>query len=261
MKAIIIAAGTGSRLGSLTEGIPKCLLDINGTSILENTLELLGTNNIKDIGIVVGHQANKIQIKDVQYFENRDYKNNNILHSLMCAKKFMDDDLIITYSDIWLEAPLLEQIVTRRESLVVSVDTYWKENYIGRTDHPISQAENAVYDDHGILRKIGKHIDPEAIEENYHCGEFIGLFKLSKQFCNTFINVFEDLNRSHKKEQPFQNSESWEKSYITDFFSELLERGYPLYCSLHRKQWFEIDTGQDYEKLLRQQQEKTSHIQ
>lgn len=261
MKAIIIAAGLGSRLGSISQEKPKCLLEVAGSTILANTIHLLRKENIEDIAIIVGHQANKIQVENVKYFSNPNYKNNNILHSLMYAKSFMDDDMIITYSDIWIEESLIEQIARRPEDLIVSVDTQWEELYVGRTDHPIAQAENAVFDDQGVLYEIGKHIDSYTIKPGLHCGEFIGLFKMSKQFCQTFVNVFDELDQAYEKSQTFQHSQSWEKAYLTDFFCELLKRQYLIHCNLHGKQWFEVDTLQDYNNLLRRQSRKISHVE
>ncbi|MGK5094658.1 phosphocholine cytidylyltransferase family protein [Deltaproteobacteria bacterium TL4] len=250
MKAIIIAAGFGKRLGELTKDNPKCLLKIAGTSILENTIRLLRKAGIQEIAIVVGYLAEKIKLENVHYFQNADYQNNNVLHSLMYARSFMNEDTVIIYSDIWIEEPLITQISLRTEEVVVSVDSCWEETYLGRTDHPVEQAENALYDAQGRLLEIGKHINPRNVKEGQMCGEFIGLFKLSKNFCQTFIQVFEEIDARYRKAQPFQKSLAWEKAYLTDFFSELLDRGYPVCCNLHQKQWFEVDTVQDYNKLL-----------
>ena len=74
MKAIIIAAGLGSRLGSISLDKPKCLLEVAGTTILDNTVDLLRRVGIENIAIVVGHQADMIQIEHVQYFYNNSYK-------------------------------------------------------------------------------------------------------------------------------------------------------------------------------------------
>ena len=58
MQALILAAGKGSRLGSLTENKPKCMIDIAGKSIIDRTVESLISNNINHIIIVIGYLGN-----------------------------------------------------------------------------------------------------------------------------------------------------------------------------------------------------------
>ena len=73
MKAIFIAAGRGSRLGSLTEDLPKPLVDINGKSIIERQIELLRKKNIDDIIIVTGYKKEKFEFKNVKYIFNPNF--------------------------------------------------------------------------------------------------------------------------------------------------------------------------------------------
>ena len=87
IKAIIIAAGCGNRLNSLTKEKPKCLLKINGKAILERQLETLRVCGINNIAVIGGYKAEMINFPKAQYYENRDYLNNNILNSLFCAEK------------------------------------------------------------------------------------------------------------------------------------------------------------------------------
>ena len=257
MKAIIIAAGMGNRLYPYTKDIPKCLLEIGGTTLLENLIKNLRELNIKDIAIVVGHLANKINLEGVTYFTNDNYVNNNILHSLMYAKKFMDDDVIISYSDIWVTQSLLEKVSSVNGDIVVSVDTQWERHYKGRKEHPVSQAEKILFDSSGNALQFGKHINPDCVPGDLHCGEFIGLCKISKKFCKSFIKLYDTLNQSLESNAPFQNSTSWEKAYLTDFFSELVENENKIKCSLHEKQWFEMDTVEDYANLLKKVEKST----
>ena len=89
MKAIIIAAGDGSRLGDLTKNLPKPLLDINGKSILGRQIELFHKFGIKDIVIVRGPHKEKFHLKDVRYIEDPNYLYGEQVSSLMCAKTKM----------------------------------------------------------------------------------------------------------------------------------------------------------------------------
>lgn len=85
MKAIIIAAGPATRLRPLTDDLPKCMLKIKGKPIIQNTIELFRKKGVNDISVIRGYKKEKINFPDITYFENKNFLNNNILHSLMCV--------------------------------------------------------------------------------------------------------------------------------------------------------------------------------
>ena len=74
MKAILIAAGEGSRMGALTQNLPKPLVDVNGSSIIERQLALLRKNSILDIVIVTGPHSEKFDFSDVNYVNDKNFK-------------------------------------------------------------------------------------------------------------------------------------------------------------------------------------------
>jgi len=83
MKALIIAAGKGKRLGSYTKDLPKTLLPVAGKPIIDHQLDALAANGITDIAIVKGYLAETIQRDAIgTIFINDDYENNNILASM-----------------------------------------------------------------------------------------------------------------------------------------------------------------------------------
>ena len=94
MKAIIIAAGMGTRLNPLTNERPKCMLKLNGKTILQHQLDVFHANGITDISLIKGYKKETIDYAGLKYYINDNYKNNNILNSLFYAEKEMDDDLI-----------------------------------------------------------------------------------------------------------------------------------------------------------------------
>ena len=73
MKAIIIAAGVGSRLGELTKDIPKPLVDVNGKSILQRQIEIFKKIGVNDIFIVTGYKHEKIKFSNVTCIHNSEY--------------------------------------------------------------------------------------------------------------------------------------------------------------------------------------------
>lgn len=154
MKAIIIAAGPAKRLRPLTENLPKCMLKINGKPIIQNTIELFRNNHIKDISIVRGYKKEKINFSNMTYFENTDFWNNNILHSLMFARDKLEEspktneEVVVSYSNIWYNDSVVKKLLQYKHDIAAIIDTDWQDCYDGRTEHPISEAENVILDNH-----------------------------------------------------------------------------------------------------------------
>ena len=254
MKAIIIAAGACKRLRPLTNETPKCMLKIKGKPILQNTVDLFRDNGINDISVIRGYKKEKITLPDITYFENTDYPNNNILHSLMFARLKLEEaiktgeDIVITYSDIWYNDSVVKKLLESNEDIASIVDTDWECYYDGRTDHPICEAENVLIDDNKRMLKIGKHIFTNDTPKDKQ-GEFIGLWKFTPKGAKTFLEHFDKLNSRLKMTDPYQNTKEWQKSYITDIFQEMIDTEVKIYCALIQQNWMEFDTVQDFKKI------------
>lgn len=178
-KGIIIAAGRGSRLGPLTEDIPKCLLKINGKTLLEKQLEVFNQNQIKAISVIKGYKQEKINLPGITYFMNSNYEKNNILHSLMCAESVMNGAFIATYADIIFSSDIMARLNKVQVDMALVVDTDWQENYTDRSHHPENEAEKVIFDDRGLVVEIGKTLTQSYRERNH--GEFIGMMRCSNR--------------------------------------------------------------------------------
>ena len=94
MKAIILSAGMGTRVGNQTSKKPKCLLDIHGTNILEIQVNQFKKLGIEDIIVIGGHYAHKIINPSIMNIENQSYKTTNIFFSLISAKGYFKYDIL-----------------------------------------------------------------------------------------------------------------------------------------------------------------------
>ena len=136
-KAVVIAAGLGSRLKSMTEDTPKCMLKINGKTILQHQIDAYNNCGISDISVVRGYKKEKINLSSIRYYENTDYKNNNILNSLFYAEEQINGNVIISYSDIIFSTQIVDRLLDSNADISIVVDVDWRGKYENRKDHPI----------------------------------------------------------------------------------------------------------------------------
>jgi len=244
-KALIIAAGLGSRLKKHTENLPKCMLDFGGKTLLQRQLDSYKKCGIKDISLIRGYKKEKINYKGIKYFENTDYKNNNILNSIFYADKVINGNIIISYSDILFNSSVVERTLDSNHDISVVVDIDWRHYYVGRKDHPISEAENVIFNSNNEVEKIGKI---NTGKEEVH-GEFIGMIKLSNRGTEIFKEHFDRLKKIYWN-KPFQRAKIFQKAYLTDFIQELVDIGTKVHCVIIESGWKEIDTVDDYKKAL-----------
>ena len=242
MKAIIVAAGPGSRLNPLTNEIPKCLLEVGGKTILERALEALRENGIEKIAVVRGYCSHLIDYPNITYYENPNYRENNILRSLFYAEGEMNDDLIFSYSDIVYSSEIVAKLMECESEIALIVDVNWIQTYEGRDRHPISEAE-LVKVENGKVVKIGKGV----VSPGEAHGEFIGLAKFSKSGAELMKASYHRV-AAERPAAPFQNAASLEKAYMTDMIQELVDNGSLVQSIDIEGGWMEIDTPQDLER-------------
>lgn len=250
MKAIIIAAGMGKRLGPHTEHCPKSLLKVGGQAILDYQIEALAANGVHDLVLIKGYQAEVFGYPQYRSYLNHNYQNNNILCSLMMAADEMDTALIASYSDILYDAPVVKALLSSPHDISLVVDTDWQKKYEGRTEHPESEAEKAVFNERQEVLSLGKILNLKS--DDSPPGEFIGLFKLTERGAGIFKACFEEAKRLYDG-KPFYNAPVFEKAYITDMMLYLIEQGVPVHAVPITEGWMEIDTPQDLERAERWQ--------
>ena len=244
MKAIIIAAGRGKRMKDLTANSPKCLLEIDGKTIIQNALDHLRSLGVNDIAVVKGYLQDKICLPDLTYYINDNYLQNNILTSLFYAEKELNDDVIILYSDIIFEKKVVEKLIESKHDISLVTDVKWTSNYIERYDHPIEEAEKVVFDEKFQVQHIGKILQGNKKEPQ---GEFIGMLKLSTIGAET-LKKFYHSSKEKYKTGPFQKADSFQNAYLTDIIQEMVDHSVVVHCVPIENGWRELDTAEDFNK-------------
>ena len=240
MKVIIIAAGSSTRLAKKTLDIPKGLLKINDKSIIEIQLDLFKKNQLSDITIITGPDKQKFELKNVNYIQDYEFQDHDVLGSLMAAKSIMNTEILTSYSDIIFDKNILQSMLDFKGDIGIAVDLDWERNYFNRTQHPKSQADNVLIENNKIL-KIKKNIKESKSAHNI--GEFIGLMKLSKKGAKVFVEKFNNLMKFHEGE--FHDAPSIKKAFLTDMIQELIDSGFLVEPIIINGKWYEIDTPED----------------
>lgn len=244
MKAIILAAGQGTRLKKYTENLPKGMLVFEGKTIIERQIELYQECGLKDIIVVCGFAADKIHYKGIKYFMNEAYAETNMVESFMTARSEFGDDVILSYSDILFTKNMLQTMISSRGDFAVAVDKEWKKYWMMRYGRVDFDTESLKIDCNKNIISLGLE-NPllEDIDARY-----IGLLKFSKDGLNAITKLWDD-NYAEYMERPWQQSgKTIRKAYMTDLLNALIENGKQVKAVEFVNEWIEFDTNEDYEK-------------
>ena len=122
-RAIILAAGRGSRLHPLTENAPKCLTEIGGASLLQHQLATLRACGITDILIATGYLSDQLEFPGTRQVHNPDWASTNMVETLFAAEAEFGDDLLVCYADILYETKLIKALLAATHEITVCINT------------------------------------------------------------------------------------------------------------------------------------------
>jgi len=238
MNAIILAAGMGMRLLPDTEDIPKGMVKLFDKSLIEMQIDIFKKCGIDDISIVTGYLAEKINFQSINYFKNENFSTTAGNESLYCAKQKLNNT-IVCYADLVFDISIIKKMMNFNGDIGIAVKSNWKSNYAGRTLHPLSQADNVLFNESGKIIEVRKNIQ----KSNSNIGEFLGMMRLSDKGSRLFLKRFSELKESHVGE--FHDSSSLEQSILPDMIQELIDLGINVEPIMISEKWSEVDTPQD----------------
>ncbi len=229
MKAIVLAAGMGKRLRPMTNSIPKCLVKVNGKSILENTLEILDNLNIEETIVVVGYLYKKIIKKidskklnmKISYVHNNEYENtNNIVSLLLGMEKTEGNEFIIIESDVFFDQQLIIELLNKHKNQTVfCIDKIHLEPNTMRVN--LDKNENIV--------EISRDITTGNI------GRYIGIAKISGDLKKEFLKNLERLINEGKRDIFYDIAINYMPGVVKTL-------------DISNVKWHEIDTIEDLRK-------------
>ena len=188
MQAIILAAGMGKRLKDLTKNNTKCMVEVNGVTLIDRLLRQLDAYNLKRIVIVVGYEGKKLidyvngrGVKTpVIFVDNPVYYKTNNIYSLFLAKNYLcEEDTLLFESDLIVEDSVIKTLVDDPRETLALVDKY--ESWMDGTCVKLSETDD-------IVEFIpGKKIKFEEIKSYY---KTVNIYKFSKHFSKTHYVPF-----------------------------------------------------------------------
>ncbi len=174
MRAIILAAGRGSRMKHLTSDKPKCLLEVNGKRLLEHQFEAITKAGIRSVAIVTGYKQELIKLPGVELIHNERWAETNMVSSLVCADNWLQEDTcIISYSDIFYDSSAISSLMENQNELAITYDPNWAGLWEKRFENPLDDAETFQFDEKNFLTEIGGR--PKTLEDIQ--GQYMGLLR------------------------------------------------------------------------------------
>lgn len=250
MKVIILAAGQGTRLRPLTNFCPKCMVQVNGITILDRQLAILRECNIKDddIYIITGYCGNTLEEKfrntEIHIIHNEHYEITNMVFSLMCAAHVLrsGEDVIVSYGDIIYEKEVFRAVLEAQDETAIVVDDDWYGYWAERFENPLDDAETLLYDERDNLIEIGQKTNTlDKIKAQY-----IGLMKYSPQGAKRLADLAHQAkNKSDRGEKLWRTERIFNKMYMTDLLQGLIDEGNNLKAVHINRGWYEIDDCND----------------
>ena len=162
MKALILNSGIGSRMGVLTSEHPKCMTEISsGNTILSRQLKLLTEAGISEVVMTTGYYDSVL----VQYchslelplhftfVKNPIYDRTNYIYSIYCARKYLDDDIILMHGDLVFENEVFDRIVASPHSCMTVSSTV-----------PLPEKDFKAQVNDGIVQRIGIDLFNDVME-------------------------------------------------------------------------------------------------
>lgn len=230
MKAIILAAGRGSRMGALTDSRPKCLTPLGGQPLLEWQCAALRGATITDIGVVTGYRAEDFAECGLQRFHNPRWSETNMVASLMCADDWLrSDHCIISYGDIFYGAQIVRDLLACPHALTIGYDPAWRTLWQARFADPLSDAETFELDGDRVTG-----IGQRATSLDDIKGQYMGLLSFRPDAWSAVTRHVATLDRQRA-----------DKLDMTSLLSGLIAKGVTVGAVPVLGPWGEVDNGDD----------------
>lgn len=235
MKALILAAGRGSRMRHLTDDRPKGLTPLRGVPLVERQIAALSAGGATEIGIVTGYRADAFAAYADRTFHNSRWAGTQMVASMEKAAEWLASaPVIVSYSDIFYTGDAVAALAGATADLAITFDPGWRAQWEGRFDDPLDDAETfrlrAGDENRLYLAEIGnKPRDIDEIE-----GQYMGLLRFTPSGWDTIRDARGALDAAARDAQS-----------MTALLDLLIARGHDIQAIPATDPWGEIDSVED----------------
>lgn len=231
MKALILAAGRGSRLGPHTEALPKGFISLGGRPLIQQQLETLREAGVSEIAVVTGYRAETFADLGLTTFHNPDWAQTNMVASLWQARDWLRaGHCLVSYADILYEATLVRDLQARPEALLLPLNRHWRALWEARFANPLEDVESLRLHPDGRLAEIGQRV--QSLDEVQ--AQFMGLLSIQPlgwQMLSAFLQQQSPQTLAHLD--------------MTALLQAMIQAGTPIQTLLTDTDWIELDDPED----------------
>jgi len=232
VKAIILAAGRGSRMKSLTDERPKCLVELRGKPLLEWQLESLRAAGISDIAVVTGYKRELLAERGLSEFHNPRWAETNMVSSLACAESWLQGEpCIVSYSDIFYSPAAVQSLINSDATLAVTYDPNWLQLWTERFGDPLLDAETFRLTAAHTLAEIGNK--PQSVDDVQ--GQYMGLLRFTPEGWAEVVRLRAELSPQQR-----------DSMHMTNTLQRVIDAGrVPIEAVAYTGEWGEVDSSED----------------
>lgn len=231
MKAIILAAGRGSRMGAVTDEKPKCMVEIGGKRLLDWQVAACRGAGIRDIGIVTGYRKEAFADTGFTLFNNPRWADTNMVRSLQCADAWLTNDpCIVSYADIFYDAEAVKRLLARGAPISLTYDVNWRALWEARFSNVLADAETFRINASGRITEIGNRA--KTIEEIQ--GQYMGLLYFTPEGWRIVSDYLAALPAAEV-----------DKLSMTGLLQQLIAAGNDVIGVPYDDRWGEVDNPED----------------
>jgi choline kinase len=175
MRALIVAAGRGTRLRPLTDDRPKCLVRLGGRSLLAWQLGALRHVGITEIAVVLGWRRARVRARGVQRFVNPDWRRTTMVASLLAARAWLArGPCVVAYGDVVFHPAIVRRLARAAADLAISYDVAWRALWDARFTRAEDDGESLRVA-RGRVVEIGRPLAGDREPD----GQFMGLLRVT----------------------------------------------------------------------------------
>ena len=229
-RAIVLAAGAGTRLNPMTNGLPKCLVPFGERRLVDLQVSALQAAGVEEIVLVVGFEADQVRrhcraLQSVRFVDNPDFGSTNSIYSLWLARAFLDRETFLFNCDIVFHPALLERMLDGGMPNAIAVDSRVPR---------VAGEMNVSIRESGAVAAIGKDLDPADCQ-----AQSVQLARFDAAGARSVAAEVERLVAGRRKDV-----------FPTSAYGPLIERGELFAVEGGDLPWAEIDSVDDYNAAI-----------